>query len=277
MENINIGVEIESVVNSKIHNINRGGYHEGYPVDNLPGWVAESDNSIHRQNDFDGWEDCIEFVSGIFEGKKQFINGLKKFKKFFSKNGKYELNEVLSFNESCGSHIHLSIEDFSFNKKVIFEVFPKARKYFINHIRKSKIENKGAIINHYNRYYAKEINKENWKNERYSEFNFYSEIEEKGFEWRSINMRGIQTWKEFFEFWRIVYKSVEYLIKISNNYSKVNYKRLVEKNDIKEMKEFIKNNKKQKIIVNVPKRRKSYSRIKAKVNFFEGEEIKCAI
>ena len=47
--------------------------------------------------------------------------------------------------------------------------------------------------------------KDNWKNNsptngrRYSEFNFYSIEENKGFEWRSFNLMGIKTWDEFYK------------------------------------------------------------------------------
>lgn len=279
MENeIKIGIEIECVLNSKIHHIEKGDYHEGYSIDGLPRWKAEGDSSLSSYDEFDGWENRVEFISDVSYGKKQFIDSLRKFKKFFSKNGKYKLYEVLDFNASCGSHVHLSIDNFYFDRKVIFAVFPKARKYFFNKVRKSKIESKEDILKQYNRSYSREINEDNWKNrDRQTEFNFCSEHEGKGFEWRSINMLNIKTWKEFFEFWKIVYKSIEYLIKISTNYSKVNYEKLIEKETLKDIKEKIKENQKQIIGLKVPKRNKTYSRINPKIDFFEGGKIPCVI
>ena len=46
-----------------------------------------------------------------------------------------------------------------------------------------------------------ELNERNFKGNRNNEFNFESELNGTGIEWRSLNMLGISTWKEFFDFW----------------------------------------------------------------------------
>jgi hypothetical protein len=57
--------------------------------------------------------------------------------------------------------------------------------------------------------------------DRHKEFNFDSEINLKGFEWRSPNMTGIKTWSEFEEYINILYGCVFFLCKKALKYSVV--------------------------------------------------------
>ena len=219
MENIGIGIEIECVLNRRIISIDKGSYHDGEFINGLSRWKAEDDSSLSDDDEFDEWGDCIEIISPILTSKKEFKEELMKFKDKFSKGGSLKLKEVLSFNSSCGSHVHFSINRFSFNTKVVFEIYPKVREYFKEKILSSNIESKDDIVNHYDRDYSALLNKEhNYKQERHTEFNFVSEGSGKGIEWRSPNLLNIKTWEEFFEFWEIVYNSLEYFYKISQKY-----------------------------------------------------------
>lgn len=232
-EKISFGIEIECILNSEIHKIYAGSYHSGTSVKNFLGWKAERDGSIHGRNEFT-FSQNIEFISSILVGKTKFKNALKKFEKKFSMNGKYELNKVLVFNSSCGSHVHISMPNFTFGKKVTFKIYPLVRKYFLNLIKKSNINSKEAIISHYNRNYSKLLTRHNGGH-RTVEFNLQSERAGQGLEWRSLNMLNIKTWKEFQEFWDIVLKTIEFLIKKSQNYSVIEETDFATPKKLKEM------------------------------------------
>ena len=277
-EKIKIGIEIECSFNSSIHKIEKGGYHSGMNISNLPFWTAENDSSLRRGDAFNGWDTTGEFVSGVFNGKKELKSGLEAFKKYFSKNNKYELKEVLNFNDSMGSHCHFSINNFIFNEKVIFKEFFKVRKYFFNKIKKSNIQSKDLILKQYYRHYSQEMTEINWKHHlRYNEFNFNSEEERKGLEWRSLNMIEIKTWKEFFEFWNIVYDSIKYFIRISTDYSEISIKKMIDLSYIKDLKLEKEKERKQMVYIRHKKTKRTYSRIKPKINYFLGGEVQCAI
>lgn len=213
MRNIKIGIEIEGVYNGKLINIEKGEYHDGIDIPGLDDFTAEDDSTIHGFN-FDGWDKPVEIVSRCFKSKSDFFKGLRKFQDFFSGHGKRELNQILFFNSSCGSHVHFSIRGFRFGDKTIFNIYPKVRNYFVNKIRKSSIKSKHQILAHYDRSYSRIVSEANWRRDnKYLEFNLSSEEAEKGIEWRSLNMLDISTWKEFFEFWEIVYLSIAFLYK----------------------------------------------------------------
>jgi hypothetical protein len=65
---------------------------------------------------------------------------------------------------------------------------------------------------------AMETTRENrFSGQRYREFNIQSEQMGRGLEWRSPNMRGVNTWKEFAEYWEIVFECLEVLAKRTLN------------------------------------------------------------
>jgi len=276
MKKFGIGIEIECIYNNNIISIDKGCYHEGIENDRLPLWKAEVDSSISNGGEFDGWEDECEFVSVVLRSKKQFKQALNNFYSFFSHNKRFELSEVLSFNDTCGSHVHFSIDGLRFDDKVIFEIFEKIRLYFLKKLRNSNIESKQDIKKHYNRDYAKLIDKENWKYGRRLEFNFESETTyNKGLEWRSLNLLNIKTWKEFNEFWDIVWDCLEYFYKKSQKYEIKFEENLIDKEGKRELRELIKK-KKEKILLK-KQRKRTYSRYGIKIRNFEDGEIKCVI
>jgi len=222
-DTLKVGIEIECIVNSQIHNIQLQPYHsEWKSIKGLLGWKAETDGSLRTHNEFEEWSTTAELISRIYS-IKGLESAVKRFIKYFSKNNKYELNEVLSFNDTCGSHIHFSIIDFYFGDKVIYEIYPKIRKFFIKKIENSNIQSKDDIIRRYNRFYAKKLTKGVWnkyrRRRRNLEFNFSSEYEDKGLEWRSLNLTNIRTWKEFEEFFDIIIDTLKYIHKLVLNYS----------------------------------------------------------
>lgn len=236
-KNINIGIEIECIVNKELFSFDSdeiGDYHRGKRITGLSGWTAEQDGSLYHHNEFNKNHE-IEFVSKVFKTKRQLDAGLLSFYKYFSKGHELELYKALAFNDSCGSHVHFSIDNFSFSKKAILKSFLKTRKYFFDSLQNSEILSKNTILSHYNRRYSRLLDKRNFKRQdRYSEFNFLSEQSNKGLEWRSLNLRGLTTWNEFFEMFDIIYKSIEFLIKEATHYtfiSSIKYKYNEEENN----------------------------------------------
>ena len=232
MNHISLGVEIEGIINRKKNKILTGEYHQGQFVCGLEGWTAEKDGSLRDYGEFSAYGKCVEFVSPVFKSKQEFFQGLEQFKDKLSHHGRYELNHVLAFNESCGSHVHFSIKGFSFSKKAIFEIFPKVRVKFMKKLMKSDIADKESILNHYHRDYAKKLEKPHWlMMARTAEFNFSSEQEDKGLEWRGLNLLNVKTWKDFFSFWHIVYDCLEYLYSLAQKYHQVDDIQILEERE----------------------------------------------
>ena len=172
------------------------------------------------------------------------------------------MHHVLAFNESCGSHVHFSIRQFRFSSKVIFEIYPKVRKRFMEKVSKSSIRNKDSILKHYDRYYARKLDKALWSiMARTVEFNLVSESEGKGLEWRGLNLLDVRTWKDFFEFWHIVYECLEYLYCLAQKYQEVDDIHILEEREAEN-----ESTQQQKLITyKAKKRRKTYSTIKVPI------------
>lgn len=277
---ITVGIEIEAVYNNKNTSINRGSYHNGNTIARLRDFKAEEDCSIKkRKTKFKDWACTIELVSRTFVGRSNFFTGLQKFIKYFSKDGALELNQVFEFNSSCGSHMHISIDDFKFSKKTIIECYIKTREYFINRILNSKIESRSRIIDNYDRDYAEKIKKQEeiQHGKKCSEFNFRSECYGRGIEWRSPNMTGIKTWEEFLEFWNIVYDSIQILIKNSLKWEKNFGEELIDIASIDHYLKIYKNNygKGKTINLNLEEKRETIELSGIIKNKEKLEEIKC--
>ena len=48
---------------------------------------------------------------------------------------------------------------------------------------------------------------------RHTEFNYRSELDNKGFEWRSFNLMGVKTWEEFKILMGIGFECINFLFK----------------------------------------------------------------
>ncbi|MCH7534155.1 MAG: hypothetical protein IH948_00115 [Bacteroidetes bacterium] len=224
---IKIGVEIECIYNPRLIEMYPGEYHDGNPIGGLANWIVEYDSSLSTSSAMGFNGNTAEIISSVIMGKESFFREIKKFMDFFSQNGKNELKKVLHFNKTCGSHIHIGIirKPHMFYKKVSNNCLIKTRNKFLRDIGKNQIISTSArknIIDNYFRTFSRKSwqdhNRENISFEKNYEFNFYSERQGKGIEWRGLNMIGIKTWEEFYEFWKIVYNCVEYLVKISNKW-----------------------------------------------------------
>lgn len=226
MINFKIGIEVECIINKDImKNLKIGMYHRGAINPGLVGWKIERDGSLFKVNDFINCYEA-EVVSNVIKTKTDYDKKVNAFKKFFSKNGRQELNQVLSFNRSCGNHVHFEIEGFKFSEKVYKKIFPMYREKLFDLLKASNIQSKQEIIDHYDRDYAKKFTERDIKEyNRRCEFNFSSELEGKGLELRGINLKGIKTWLEFKEMFNIIYQSLEYFQDIATKYSvNIDYK-----------------------------------------------------
>lgn len=213
---VKYGVEIECCANTDIVKVDKDGYHGRNSVllaDNY--WKSESDGSL-RAGDFTH-SDSFEFISKTCKDEEELSKALVAFEAYFSDGGKYELNEVLSFNNSTGCHIHFSFDNkkFLFRKLATFNSFMALRNYFLTAIERSSINDiaKNEIKKRYFRSYASKLTKAGFNNalgDRRKEFNFCSEDNGTGLEWRSINLTGIKTWAEFKEIFAIIIKSINF-------------------------------------------------------------------
>jgi hypothetical protein len=221
---LNIGLEVEMIYNSdRVNDLAIGGYHSGLPFGHY--WKAERDGSLHGENRFK-FEDTVEFVSKVLRGKADFNNALDDLKFSITQKIKEEgrreravrLNSIAYFNKSCGLHIHMSLaeKEFKFFEKASPHIFPKVRKFFFKKLWRSTFiseETKHAVAHQYDRRYARARPVEllMQRNERQSEFNFISEEQNRGIEWRSFNVNECQSWTEFYWLLRIGYDTMEYL------------------------------------------------------------------
>jgi hypothetical protein len=249
---MNVGLEIEGIINRNILTFDIGSYHEGIPLLNY--WNTQRDSSVDMDGKFRE-ETVVELVSTILFSKLEFKKAINELKVIFKLNT-HRLRNVIYFNESTGCHFHISLnKDINFFYRTSHPmIFINTRKYFFKKLVQLKIrqELKTQIINNYNRDYAQTYNEENLRNinDRRREFNFCSELNEKGLEWRSFNLCGVRTWKELRSLLYLAYKTLEYLEIQSKRWkdyerdiieqkkSKMSYKKYQEtiiiKDDIKE-------------------------------------------
>lgn len=166
-------------------------------------------------------ETLRELVTKVKKNKRGFFNALELLKKTSNEELRNnalreELNNFVDFNVSCGSHVHFSYDNMSFKHIEIKRLYALRRRFF-KKLQESNIKAKHSIKSHYYRTYATQINKKkNWFTAKYSEFNLTSENRGNGFEWRSLNLLGVDTWADFFEFFNLVYSCLTWFEKYLN-------------------------------------------------------------
>lgn len=233
--NARIGIEIETVFNADLIDIEIGDYHGGIDLNNITPevyWNVQSDSSIDGYHS--GFKECneAEFVSKILRSKNDMFDALQNFQINVS-GDMFELNELLVFNNSCGCHIHISFPNYRFKRKMAYEFYPFIRKYFFKLLRESNIPKsiQHLIKKQYFRDYAKAFDSKTL-NERSREFNLTSE--DRGLEWRSFNLCGIKTWKQFYEMFSIVYQVVEKIAELTVKYEFQEKVKVIDQNFIKQ-------------------------------------------
>ena len=212
---IKIGIELECVYNTDYLEIDIGDYHRA--ISFTDNWRAERDGSLYGRNHFDRGR-CVEFTTEIID-IDDYKSVLEELKNSFDNE---DLNKVLVFNDSCGCHIHFSSPKKKYSKNIPSCVYPLTRKFFFNELENSLIipqPTKEIIKKHYFRHYAQKYNKTHIEcRNRYTEFNFYSERQGMGLEWRSFNVRGVNTWEELEEMFRIGTDTIKYISSVLYNF-----------------------------------------------------------
>lgn len=257
MINIKVGIEIECIYNHRLVDIDIGGYHNGEEIEDIPNWIAERDSSVHRTvtDNFRG--SPVEIISKVINNKQDFFREIDEFINYFSAEREIELKKILCFNKTCGAHIHISVpyKKQIFMKKTSNLCLIRTRQKFFKEIKKSNLSRnaKKLILKNYFRSFSKDKLPKDRNSigdmyDRNREFNFYSEIQGKGIEWRSLSMQGITKWSEFREFWEIVYDCAEYLVKISRKWKEPTKSIRINLNN-KKYKDFDKTKKTETIVV----------------------------
>ena len=208
---IKIGIEIEGVFNGNYTPEEIGEYHESERLNNF--WNVERDSSINRSFIFDE-EEKIEYISNILYSEEELKKALISFRNSFG--SKKQLNKLMYFNKSCGCHIHFGLEKKFFYKVIPYDLLIKTRNYFFKELNNSDLrkELKDSVKKQYFRSYAMKLKKEAYNKgytPRYCEFNVSSEKQGRGLEWRSFNLRNVETWKEFNKMFEIMFKTSQYL------------------------------------------------------------------
>lgn len=215
MKELKVGVELEGIYNNNILKENvsvSGGYgfSKGSPINTF--WKHTSDGSLRNEGEFESGT-CAEIVQFPVVGRERFFTSLKAFQELA--NGE-ELKKFVSFNKSCGCHIHFSVPEVMY-KNILVDQIEKMRENLFSKLKSSNLKPSliEKIIKHYDRDYAKKIKKDDQAQiskgnmERRCELNVSCEREQKGIEWRAFNLHGITTWDEFYTLFNIAYDCLE--------------------------------------------------------------------
>jgi hypothetical protein len=217
---IKIGIELECGYNSEVVTLPQGSYHEARKISDF--WRGERDGSLDKYSfnmcDFNEDYMCMIELTTPIININDYDKAVEDLKSIFKGE---ELNKVLCFNKSCGCHIHFSIPEKLYrNVPSIF--YRKMKPLFIKELNKSTIipqETKDTIKQHYTRHYASRFNERHRRaGNRYVEFNFRSEVNGQGMEWRSFNVRNIQTWEQLKEMFKIGTDCIKQLSNTLYNY-----------------------------------------------------------
>lgn len=215
---IKFGVEIELIADEELNDFEVAAYHHGNynDVSKLKGfWKIERDGSLSAND-----EDYNNFLSpktAEFISKKLNMKDLKPalniFKKFFN-GDEYELNEIISFNKSCGCHIHFSDDSNAHKGFLGYAYFHKLREKTMERIRKELPNIYNTFKKHYFRDgYSQENRSIFIPPNREVEFNFTQLKNNRGIEWRAFNLYGVKTWEELFKLITIAIEEIDKMLK----------------------------------------------------------------
>lgn len=196
------GIEVECEYNPKEIHINRGHYSQ--PIRKTKNWYAENDGSLNSTKE--DWKTAELTTRPFIIEETETI--LKELKEQVFENKEYQ--KVININETCGTHIHLSlikrteqdITQIKHGKKVFtFKGKPRAIPAGIRVLKTIrekvyKILPKEAQKRYY-RNYAKKTSYINYTNgDRRQEWNYISDSH---IEYRSYNLTGIKSWETLIE------------------------------------------------------------------------------
>lgn len=190
------GLELETAYNTKCGgNIDSGEYHNPLKF-TRKFWNAERDSSLSCPRD--NWG-TVELTTNIFS-RKQLKNVIEELKQEVRERVGFdnaEFSDYFEINHSMGHHIHFSIPQRRMLPKVYGKLFLKIRSTFFKKLEKYNEEIATKIKAQYFRSYAKRFNEKLARINRSYEFNLTNET--RGLEWRSFNICGVKTWKQYEE------------------------------------------------------------------------------
>jgi len=227
------GIEIEMEYNRKNLSIHRDGYHHHHQERADYAWfgkhfIAESDSSLNVSTFESG--DVCEMVSVPFS----IDNGMKVIDGFIKKFGEFELKDVVSFNDTTGAHIHLSVLNVdkegttTINARPGVKVNFKGRPMFFRDAVGANIldEIKGKLLSRvkeelpkslYDKWsgslvrdnYAEKLIPNRLFAERKREWNLThpSRIEYRGF-----TLRGVKTWEQLRKMYDILFSVINEVV-----------------------------------------------------------------
>lgn len=208
-----IGLEIECIINRDKLNFPIGDYHNGHKLGKY--WESQRDGSLDGDDIFK-YEKTVELVSFPIKGKTEFKRAIQELKQILKIKKSGKLSEKVYFNNSCGCHIHVSFNKYKFIRSSHPMILVRTRKFFLKNLFKSNLSKKlkDNIAKQYDRSFAKVYPVERMRNVgRESEFNYGSERNNKGMEWRSFNLCGVTNYKELRRLLNLAYRSLRYLEK----------------------------------------------------------------
>lgn len=207
---IRVGFEIEGeyTTNTPLDSCDIGGYHCGHDF-GLKWWTAEEDGSL-RAN---GENIAAEIVSRKIP-LSRVMDALGEYVYFFSRGGNIELSDAVIFNGSTGAHIHFSVV----GCPGFMRLCPRSAdiallRIFSRRLAKSPLPDKvrRSIMAAYFRSYA-----ERWPRHsgRYASLNTAAK-NGRTIEWRSFNLRGVETWEHFYIAYGVAIETIKEFIRLS--------------------------------------------------------------
>ena len=225
MKEIKVGIELEGIYNDDLLSqsmSSQGGYgfNKGSPINSF--WKHSTDGSLTSEGEYTHSK-TAEIIQYPVVGRHRFVSSLKAFQELAQGN---ELKDFVTFNKSCGCHIHFSIPE-NLYKNLLVEKIEGMRENLFRKLKNSDLRKDlvNGIIKHYNRDYAKNVRREDQQGifkgnlDRRMELNVQSEIDNKGLEWRAFNLYGTKTWEEFYTLMDIGYDCIEEFIESLRNIS----------------------------------------------------------
>jgi hypothetical protein len=227
--NPKFGIELECIYDKTKVNLNVHKYHQtGVTGEMIPNWSITNDSSLHVEAgipDNSKEDNCstTEIVSDVACGIDEMMDFVDDFVKYISKNGKYELNEVICFNKSCGAHIHFSTYKGKESNMLFTHRYKELRNRTLERIQKEYPRCYKAIKDNYFREYSKAQDGTLIDKGLRGEIN-YTAIQ-KGVEWRAFNLIGVRSWNDMKGIIRI---GLEEIQKILVDYYDTGYKEYFE-------------------------------------------------
>ena len=227
--NPKFGIEIECIYDPSKIKLDVHGYHaKDVSGELIPNWSITSDSSLSTSYGVPkgcSSSSCstTEIVSDVACGITEMMDYIDDFVKYMSKNGKYDLDEVICFNKSCGTHIHFSTYRGKESTMMFTHRYKELRNRTLERIKKEYPHCYKDIKDNYFREYSKAQDGALIDKGLRGEIN-YTAIA-KGVEWRAFNLIGVKSWNDMRGIIRI---GLEELQRIMEEYYDSGYKEYFE-------------------------------------------------